>query len=147
MGLANATLLNPGAGEAHPLLANLYQSVMMLLLLAGNAHYVLIILVIKSYLWFPSQGAFQLELVTRLCSGCANCFFPLLMAVVLPVMTAMLGIEVFLAFLGRLLPQVNILVIGGPIRLVLGWILLLAALPVTLNKFDSIWQELLGKLG
>lgn len=147
LGLANATLLNPGAGEAHPLLSNLYQTTMMLLLLAGNAHYALIVLVLKSYQWFPSQGHWQLALLTRVCSGCFHSFFPLLLAVVLPVMTAMLGVELFLAFLGRLLPQVNILIIGAPIRLILGWLLLLAALPVTLSAFDDIWQSLLSQLG
>ncbi|MEW6281335.1 MAG: flagellar biosynthetic protein FliR, partial [Candidatus Eremiobacterota bacterium] len=145
IGLANASLLDPAGREPQPLLASVLQTLMLLVILACDGHHALVWMLLRSYGWLP-PGAPPDAHLGPLLSGCVSGFFSLSFAMLLPLLTAMLGVELCLAFLARLLPQVNMLMLGAPLKLALGWVLLLASLPVLLSGMEGVWESYLMRI-
>ena len=145
MGFSNASILNPGGDQPEPLVASFYRSLFLLSALVGGFHLAMIRVLLESFNWFPvgvvlhrfkDLGTFGLLVVDK--------FFVSLVWMVLPVSLALLAVEVCLAFLSRVLPQMNMLIAAAPFRVLAGFVLLILALPLTLDLMSKVLMFHLG---
>ena len=139
MGFANAGILNPGADQPEPLIASFYKMMFLLCCLVAGFHLALLRILLESFSWFPvgmimhnfkSLGAFGMAVVSQ--------FFVSIMWLVLPICLALLTVEVCVAFLSRLLPQMNMLIAAAPFRVLAGLILVALTLPMTLDTMSDL---------
>ena len=148
MGFGNATLLDPAGHEPHPLMASFFQTIMTLLFLAKDGHQAIIMLVSHSFRWFPPAQPPQPWTFMPLIQSVSGLFFPLLLALILPVLLALLSVEILIAFLSKLMPQVNFMVAGASLKLGLGWMMIIISLPATLHRLDGMfwtcWQKIVN---
>jgi len=126
MGLSFATVVDPQQGGT-PLLGRFYIIVATLLLLAVNAHLVLIEIVAQSFALVPigsgglsAPQAMQVVQFTSL-------MFVGAMQLALPAVVAILMVNVAFGVISRAAPTLNLFAVGFPITLMTGFVVMIMA--------------------
>jgi flagellar biosynthesis protein FliR len=128
-GFAFAGIIDPNTGN-HSAIAGEFQSILAwMLFLAVNGHHMLLNGVADSFRALPlgtfSAGSGLLDGVLVLSSR----IFVIALQIGAPVVGAVLLSDLGLALLSRTIPQMNVFVLGFPIKMALGLIVLLLSLP------------------
>ncbi len=148
-GLANSTILNPGADTgSQTLLSTLMETLALLCLLQSDAHLIAVEALARSLRWSPvgmvGEGYAALGgMIYSLMMG----YFGALLSILFPVLFGMLCVEVALAFLSRLMPSLNMLTTAAPLRVLIGLFLVTVSLPLITSEIDALMIKTLGLLG
>ncbi len=141
MGLGFASMMDPQNGVQVPVVSQFYLILATLGFLVLDVHLILIELLIESFHTFPvavdgiSRNGMK-EIIgwgSRMFSG------GLLMA--LPVMAALLLVNLGMGIIGRAAPQLNIFAVGFPISMLIGFLLIWITLPNVMNIFEDFMAE------
>jgi len=145
-GLSIATVFNPEIGQSTEI-ARLYGIVAILLFLALDMHHDLITVFVKSYEWLPAGSPMDPGRLSAAAVSFTGSVFTVSLKLAAPVMIIMLISHVMLGFISRVVPQINILFVGFPIYLVVGFLVMILGLPVFITVlggyFSSIKDELM----
>ncbi|RXT15128.1 flagellar biosynthetic protein FliR [Ammoniphilus sp. CFH 90114] len=149
MGLAMASVIDPQTGIHTPLMGQFKYILALLFLLSTNAHHLLIQGIIESYKIVPLD---QLGLnisggnITSVISQAFYHMFLSAFMIAAPIVVSLFLVDVALGIVARTVPQLNIFVIGIPIKLLTGFLILIVVLPgyfFTLkNLFKSLVQSM-----
>jgi len=132
MGLGFATMVDPQNGTQVPVISQFYQILVTLAFLAFNGHIILIEIIVESFTVIPiSSKGLSIESYWEIVSW-GSYLFQGAVVLALPVIAALLVVNLSLGIIMRASPQFNILSIGFPITLTLGFILILVTLPTFL---------------
>jgi len=141
MGLGFASMMDPQNGVQVPVVSQFYLILATLAFLVLDIHLILIELLIESFHTFPvavdgiSRNGLK-EIIgwgSRMFSG------GLLMA--LPVMAALLLVNLGMGIIGRAAPQLNIFAVGFPISMLIGFVLIWITLPNVMAIFEDFLAE------
>jgi flagellar biosynthetic protein FliR len=150
-GLAMAEVLNPGFDTESDVLGNLYYWVAAIAFLAANGHRVLVRSLLDTFAVLPPMGFSWPESATTLLVQAFGVVFDLAIRVAWPVLLALLLAELAMGFMGRVLPQFNVLVVGFPVRLLVGLLVvcvtITAAVAVSVQLGSDLLEALGGALG
>lgn len=146
MGFGIANVIDPLTGAQSPILGNFTFFIATLLFLAMDGHHYLLIGIMNSYDWVPLDNA----LFTRILDGGISSFlvetlgtmFLLAFQLVAPLIAALFLVDVALGMLARSAPQFNVFVIGLPLKILVGYTLLIIMVP----GFLYLFQQLFGRL-
>lgn len=145
MGLSMATALDPASGGSTPITAKLLAMLAVVLLLAENVHHALIKALAISLQQVPLAQPWLLghlgELAALLTSWLGS-LFVLGLSLALPVMGVLLLTEVAMGFLAKLVPQMNIFMVGLPFKVMLGLWAMAESLPYASEVFTLALQQL-----
>lgn len=138
MGLGFASMVDPANGVQVPVVGQYFVLLTTLVFLALDGHLVLIELVADSFRTLPvapdgitRNGLWALVgWTTRMFEG------GLLLA--LPAVVALLLVNITFGVVTRAAPQLNIFAVGFPVSMLLGFWILWAALPNTLEQFEEL---------
>jgi flagellar biosynthetic protein FliR len=153
IGFAMSNVIDPLTGTSSPITGNLKYMVLSLLFLTMNGHLYLLQALMNSYKWMP----LKLGLMDHISSGLITDFlvrafsqsFLLAVQIAAPIIVAMFLTDVGLGFLARTAPQYNVFVIGAPLKILLGVLMLMLLMPslgVLFGHLFSLIFELLGQL-
>ena len=150
MGLAIASALNPQTGQNSPIVGQLFFYFAMVVFLSLDLHHWLLLGVHHSYTVLPlGSGLMDLPvgvLTERLVILCSQLFATGLMLGA-PVLSLLFLTEVALALVAKLMPQMNIFIIGLPLKVTMGLIGIAVSLPFVgsflTGKFDVIVKQLM----
>jgi len=145
MGLAMANTFDPLSGERSQPLGMLIEMIFVILFFSANGHYLLLMMISKSYEAFPAGTMPDLS---NLLNGIVEAGSVLMIAglrLAAPMLAAFLVLMVVLAFLARLAPEMNILFVSMPVRVGLGLIMVGIFLPF-INGFVSEFANWMNKL-
>jgi len=125
IGLAYANVIDP-ARDIQVSLISQYKMLLVTAVFVGlDGHHVFLLAMIRSYEAVPVAGlTITWPLVDRLAAG-VSYLLVVGMGVAAPAIAAGLIANLILGFLGRTVPQMNILIIGFPVRIMLGLSVLL----------------------
>jgi flagellar biosynthetic protein FliR len=144
-GLSAANIFNPELGQSTEI-ANLYGIIAILIFLAMDAHHDLIYILVRSYEWLPAGQADIKNLASEVISITGRIFI-IAIKISAPVVVAMLISSLLLGFLYKAAPQMNILFVGFPIYIFVGFIVMIIGIPVFVNVIgtflDSMKDEML----
>jgi flagellar biosynthetic protein FliR len=155
IGFGIANVLDPMTGASVPMLGNFKYMIAMLLFLSMNGHLLLLEAIFQSYDWIPISNDFFM----RLYSGSISEFlirtfsqsFVLAFQMSAPLVVALFLTDVGLGFLAKTAPQFNIFVIGVPLKIFLGLIMLMLIVPsfsyIFGNLFEILFESLHNLLG
>lgn len=158
IGFGMASVFDPTTGAVTPLTGNFKYMIAMLLFLSMNGHHRLLDAIVYSYNWVPIDN----ELFMRIYDGSLMEFlvkaFSMVMVVAFqmaaPIVVALFLTDVGLGFLAKTAPQFNIFVIGIPIKIIVGLVLMLLLMPSLTYIFDHLFslmsesmQGFLGTVG
>ncbi|AIR00933.1 flagellar biosynthetic protein FliR [Pluralibacter gergoviae] len=146
MGLSFATFVDPGSHLSMPVLARIMDLLALLLFLTFNGHLWLISALVDTFHTLPIGGnplnANAFMALTR--TGGLIFLNGLMLA--LPVITLLLTLNLALGMLNRMAPQLSVFVIGFPITLTVGIILMAALMPLIAPFCEHLFSELFNLL-
>lgn len=150
IGFGIANVIDPMTGASAPVLGNLKYIIATLVFLSMNGHHYLIDAVIRSYNWIPlSNDLFQKIYNGNLAEFLVQTFshaFLLAFQLAAPLVVALFVTDVALGFLARTAPQFNIFVIGIPVKIIVGLVVLLILVPSFIYAFQSLFEVLFNAL-
>lgn len=135
-GFAFAALIDPTSGERTSIIGQFQINMAWLIFLGVNGHHVMINGVADSFRMVPlGNAALDGRVISSVLVMCSQVFI-IGLQIGAPVVGAVLLGDIALGVLARTVPQLNILVLGFPIKMMLGLIVLMLSLPlvVTLER-------------
>lgn len=150
IGFSLANIIDPMTGAASPILGNLKYMIAILLFLSLNGHHMLLQAIMQSYDWVPLQN----EMFARIYNGQVSEFlihaftetFALAFKMAAPLVAALFLTDVGLGILARTAPQFNIFVVGVPLKILVGLVLLGLLFPGMMVLFQIAFESLFAAL-
>ncbi len=144
MGLSMASLLDPQNGTQSPLSGELLNAFMILFLLSVNAHHMLINGVLDSYRLIPLKS-----LGVSITSGTPAEFvthtfllgFTDALQMSLPIVGSLFLVDVAVGVVARTVPQLNVFVVGVPLKIGVGFVLFVLVLPLYISFFQYLFEN------
>ncbi|MBI2939770.1 MAG: flagellar biosynthetic protein FliR [Chloroflexi bacterium] len=138
VGLNIATAIDPISAEQQiSYIDQFYAILTALVFLAIDGHHGLILALSRSFEVLPlNTFVFNEALEARLLALTAE-MFAIALRIALPVLAALLLADVGMMIIGRMLPQMNVFLVGLPLKLGLGLFTMLLGLPLMLNLVQS----------
>jgi flagellar biosynthesis protein FliR len=130
LGLMYAGTVDPQTGARDNAIASLYANLALFTFLAIDAHHVLLRGLARSYAWLPvGMGGVDASLAP-LVAKMLGAVFVIGAQLAAPIVVVLLVVELALGLLTRAAPALNMMVIGFPIRLIAGLLVLAATISV-----------------
>ena len=142
MGFTMASILDPSSGTSMPITAQILNLLALMFFLAFDGHH-LMLLFLSHSLGYISLGGFypHENLMHYLNMGMFNIFI-IGFTMSFPILGISLLADVIFGLLMKTMPQFNLLVIGYPIKIALGFVVLIAILLVMMQYFKNLILEL-----
>lgn len=146
LGFGIVNVVDPQSGAQIPLMGSFTQAVALLCYLTMNGHHFLLQALADSYnlvpvLGFHLHAGFMNQLVELTAS-----MFVIAVKISAPIVIAVLTADIAMGFIARTVPQMNVFVVGMPLKILLGIIALLIMLPVYLWVFQVLFEQLFSSL-
>jgi flagellar biosynthetic protein FliR len=150
MGLAMASLMDPNMGNV-PVISQFLVVLGSLIFVGSGGHVILLGLILESFHTLPiGTSIFSPESLGLLLRWSSMMFLGAVL-ISLPVMVAMLFINIGVGIITRAAPSLNIFSVGFPASVVVGFLILFAFLGSIIGRIDWLWvqsfttvRELLG---
>lgn len=150
MGFGIVNVIDPMTGAQSPIMGNFKFFIAILLFLSVNGHHYLLLSIMKSYDWVPMDN----RIFTKIADGTISSFiidtfvqmFYLAFQMAAPMVATLFLVDVALGVLARTVPQFNVFVVGMPIKIAVGFILLILIIPSLLYLFNDLFTTMLDAL-
>ncbi len=142
MGFGIVNVIDPKDGERVSILDRLYDIVSVMLFLVLNGHHLLLRALGASLGIVPLGGAAPSLGVAGQLVGMAGSMFVVALAVGAPLIAVLFLTDAAMGFVARTVPQMNIFIVGFPVKIAIG----LFGVAVTLPFFLSTIQKLIPSI-
>jgi flagellar biosynthetic protein FliR len=120
MGTALAEVINPLFEPQLPILGEFYTMFALVVFFAVNGHHVLLAGLVRTFDRVPLMGVqFRPGMVTAL-AGLLGDMFVLMVKLAAPTFAVLFLVTVALGIVGRIVPQINVVILGFPLTVCLG---------------------------
>lgn len=141
MGLSFATFFDPGTNASTSVLSRLMYWIAMLIFLALDAHLLLIAAIVHTFEVLPiADAAIAKDGFGALIQWSGQVLI-LGLILSLPLVTALLTMNLSMGILNRTAPQLSVFAVGFPISLMSGLIMLAIVLPQTTPFLERLFQS------
>jgi len=143
MGLSIANVVDPVTRQHVPVIGQFYYILAILIFLFIDGHHWLIAAIQTSYMAVPIGFDFPnlINIIERLLLLSSQMFIIALMLIA-PVLGVLFVTEVALGFMAKVMPQMNIFVVGLPLKIYIGLSMILMVMPMTRVFIDNIFRNL-----
>ncbi|MEH6942161.1 flagellar biosynthetic protein FliR [Bacillus sp. JJ722] len=146
MGFAIANVIDPQTGAQNPLMGQYLHTIALLFLLATNGHHLLLDGIFYSYKFIPIDQGFALFGNQDLLEFVVKSFnqsFIIAFQMAIPVVGSLFIVDIALGILARTVPQLNIFVVGIPIKIAVSFLVLLIVIGVMMTVVGHLFEYLL----
>lgn len=146
MGFGMVNVLDAQSNLSVPMMGNFLYIVLLASFFAVNAHQQLVYILLSTFRNIPVG---EVTLNPMLGYSALEVFalsFGLVINIAMPIVAAGLIAEIFMGFVVRTTPQLNIFVVGIPLKIILGFLVLLVILPVYVNFTQDIFREMFNSV-
>lgn len=152
MGFGMVNVLDVQNNVSVPITGNLLNIVLLIAFFGVNGHLRLIQIIGNTFSVIPAGSVTLDPKIGMIALDVFILSFLLSVHVALPLIVSGLLVEVVMGFIVRAVPQINIFVVGIPLKILIGLVVLLLVMPVYVNftdvifdrMFESINQMILG---
>lgn len=140
IGFAMVNVLDPASNIQIPITSNFYLVISMIVFLGIRGHHMLIKAVFDSYKYVPLGGAVFDD---KIVEDFIRIFGELLatgVKIAAPVIVAILLTDVALGILSKTIPQMNIFIVGMPLKILMGIVILMLSLPLFIMLLDMLFN-------
>ncbi|MDF1506573.1 flagellar biosynthetic protein FliR [Robertmurraya sp. DFI.2.37] len=149
MGFAIANVIDPQTGAQSPLTGQYFYIITLLFLLSVNGHHLLIDGVYYSYqfipldqAWIPFGDENMVEYVVKSFSS----MFMIALQMALPVVGSLFLVDVALGIVARTVPQLNVFVVGLPLKIGVSFIVIFAVMAIMMGVVSQLFELMLGTM-
>jgi flagellar biosynthetic protein FliR len=146
MGLSFATFFDPGSRLNMPVLARFMDMLAMLLFLTFNGHLWLISMLVDTFHTLPIGGDPINSNVFMALTRAGGLIFLNGLMLALPLITLLLTLNISLGLLNRMAPQLSVFVIGFPVTLSIGMLVMAALMPLVSPFAEHLFSEIFDLL-
>jgi flagellar biosynthetic protein FliR len=124
MGFGIVNVLDPQSGIQMPLIGNFLYIIALLVFFGMDGHHLIINALVKSYEFVPIFGVnFRGEMYELIVILFCTMFLTA-MKIALPLVATLLVVDISLGLVARTVPQMNVFIVGLPIKIAVGLLLL-----------------------
>ncbi len=145
MGFFTASQIDPVMGGRMPLVGQYLYFVALVTFLGFDGHHVLLSVMRESLNVIPVGAAFSTAGLPHVFHMMSWLFYASL-RISIPVMAALFVASVAIGIVGRAMPQLNVFVLGIPLRILVGFTLLVGLVPIYVAFFRETTGEQVGML-
>ncbi len=129
LGFAMVNVVDPMSGMQAPLMGNFGYLLALLTYLGMNGHHYLLEAIYDSYKYIPVLGFSMDSNFLALLMEVTAVMFVLAVKISAPVVLAVLISDISLGFIARTVPQMNVFIVGMPLKIIVGMFILFMILP------------------
>ena len=141
MGFAMANIVDPQTGAQSPLMGQFFNFLLLLVFLAINGHHLVLDGIFYSYQFMPIDQFFpkfgdaeSVEYIMKLFVA----VFAIAFQMSAPIVATLFLVTLALGITGKTVPQLNIFVVGFPIKIAVGFILLITMMGVMVEVMEKV---------
>ncbi len=146
MGLGIANVIDPQTSSQMSVLSQFYNLSGILLFFSLNAHLIFIFAIKESFAIVPPYSFSITGGMTQDFLFVTGEMFKIAVKIAAPIMVSILLVNVAMGVMARTVPQLNIFVVGFPITITLGIVVLLFSLPFVFSVLSAVYMDLLGSI-
>lgn len=140
IGFAVVSVMDPISNIQVPVTSNLYFIISMLIFLAINGHHMLIQTLFDSFESLPLGTAVFNKGVVDGITGLFTTVLATGFKIAAPIVAAILVTDIALGTISKMVPQINIFVIGMPLKIIVGMVILIITIPVFINIMETVFM-------
>ena len=141
MGFAMANIVDPQTGAQSPLMGQFFNFLLLLVFLAIDGHHLVLDGIFYSYQFMPMDQFFpkfgdaeSIEYIMKLFVA----VFAIAFQMSAPIIATLFLVTLALGITGKTVPQLNIFVVGFPIKIAVGFILLITMMGVMVEVMGKV---------
>jgi flagellar biosynthesis protein FliR len=149
IGFTIANVIDPQTGTQSPLIGQYLYMVSLLFLLGTDGHHLLLDGIFYSYRFIPIDQAwihFGNENMLEFLIKAFNQAFIIAFQMSMPVVGILFLVDVALGIVARTVPQINIFVVGLPVKIVVGLIVLIIVMGMMMVALQQLFDYLIVSL-
>ncbi|MGM8364123.1 flagellar biosynthetic protein FliR [Virgibacillus sp. W0181] len=142
MGFAIANVIDPQTGAQSPLIGQYFYIIALLFLLSVNGHHLLIDGIVNSYQFIPMDAfvPFANGSIAEYVISIFNRMFVIAFQIAIPIVGCLFLVDVALGMIARTVPQLNVFVVGLPIKIFVSFAVLLFFLSLYVMLVKSLFE-------
>ncbi len=141
MGFAIVNVVDPQSGAQIPLMGNLTQILALLMYLAIDGHHYLLQAIVHSYNIIPVLGLNLSGEFYQIIVEISVYMFVIAVKIAAPILVVTMTTDIAMGFMARTVPQMNVFIVGLPLKIIAGLIALCLFLPVYLWIFNILFDR------
>lgn len=142
IGFGLVNVLDPINNIQVPITANFYFIISMLVFLVVKGHHLLISTLFDSYNYIPIGNMVFGEMLINDVIRVFGSVFIIGFKIAAPITAAIMIADVALGVMARTVPQLNVFVVGMPLKIAVGIIVMLLTVPMFIMLLDSIFSTI-----
>lgn len=146
MGFAMANIVDPQTGAQSPLMGQFFNFLILFVLLAINGHHLILDGIFYSYQFLPIDQVFPrfgdanvAEFIIKVFST----VFAVAFQMSAPLVATLFLVTLALGITGKTVPQLNIFVVGFPIKIAVGFIVLLVTMGILIQLMGNLIEMMI----
>ncbi|MGM7701186.1 flagellar biosynthetic protein FliR [Pseudalkalibacillus sp. Hm43] len=146
MGFAIANVFDPQTGIQSPLIGRYLYIFAILFLLSIDAHHMILNGIYQSYQFAPIDEwifMFGEGNVARLVSDTVVTMFYIAFQMAIPVVGCLFLVDLALGIVSRTVPQVNVFIVGLPLKIFVSFFVLLLVIPIMFQMIEALSIDML----
>ncbi|KAA6452385.1 flagellar biosynthetic protein FliR [Bacillus atrophaeus] len=143
MGFAIANVIDPQTGAQSPLIGQFIYTMALLFMLSVNAHHLLLDGIYYSFQYIAIDQAFPAfgnEEFAYFIAKSFNAMFIIAFQMSAPVVASLFLVDLALGIVARTVPQLNVFVVGLPLKIAVSFIMLIVCMSVIFGVIQNIFS-------
>jgi flagellar biosynthetic protein FliR len=142
MGFGMVNVFDVNSNISVPVSGNLFNAILLVVFFGVNGHLQLIRILLATFSHIPVGQVALNPMIGLTALQVFALSFVLVVSVAMPLIASGLLGEVALGFIVRAIPQMNIFVVGIPLKIVLGLMMLLIMIPMFVSFSDVLFERM-----
>lgn len=146
IGFAMVNVIDPQSKVQVPLMGNFYYTIAFLLLLGVNGHHMIISALVDSYEFIPiGSFVFDENMLNLIISGLVKAF-EIGFKLSTPIVACIFLTDLILGVMARTIPQMNVFVVGMPLKLLVGLLVIIIGMSSFVGATEKIFDIIVNDL-
>ena len=151
IGLSMVNILDPNSQTNTTLNGNLLHYVAMMIFFAMNGHHLLIKSIIESFILLPlGKSILYVDTIWIIVEIIVN-YFVIGLKIAIPIVLIIILTDLSMGLISRAVPQINVMILGMPVKMLVGILSISIGLPImvkifisNISYFPEIFRKILG---
>ena len=137
IGLSMVNTVDPNSKANTTITGNLLHYVALIIFFIVDGHHMLIKSLMESFIILPmGNGLLHAETMSTLIEIIAN-YFVIGLKIAIPIVLIMIMTDVAMGLVSRAVPQINVMILGMPVKMLIGILAISVSLPIIIKLFIS----------
>lgn len=146
IGFGMVNVVDPQNKIQVPLMGNFYYILAFLMLLTTNGHHIIISALVDSYNYIPMENFKYTEVTMNLLVNTVAKSFEMGFKLSFPIVATIFLTDIVLGIMSKTIPQMNVFVVGMPLKAMLGLLIVLISMPIFYGAINGIFNFIINDI-